>query len=164
MGLPATTVERAHHQMTKETSSLKNLLERREEFDFGLGLLSFEAVKAFHADKSTPGSAEQGTQLKLVFVPPSWMSQTALQVAIDLPCETSPWSSGPMASLHPTTINQSGELLKAVHSFDLVQLRHLFETKQARPTDMVMDLDLNEPVPLSEVMFSVNKIVSGFHS
>jgi hypothetical protein len=37
---------------------------------------------------------------------------------------------------------------------------HLFETNEARPTDMIVDLKMNEPVTLLEVSSPANRIYS----
>jgi len=136
--------------------------EKRKMYNFGFGLLSFQALKVRFADGSTPFQGIDGIQLKASFLPPSWLSRTVIQATIDVPGQSSVTSIRPRISLQPTTINQSLKSLEAIHTFDLIQLRRLFETNQARPTDMVMDLDMNEPVTLFEVSSPIHGIYSCF--
>jgi hypothetical protein len=145
----------------KTLSSMKRY-EKRKVYDFGFGLLSFQAFGVRSTDGSRPSQRIDGMQLKVSFLPQSWLSRTALQATIDVPGQSSVTGIMPRISLQPTTINQSPKLLEAIHSFNLMQLRRLFETNQARPTDMIMDLERNEPVTLFEVSSSVDKIHSCF--
>jgi hypothetical protein len=145
----------------KALSSIERY-EKRKMYDFGVGLLSFQAFKVRSADRSMPFQGRDGMILKLSFLPQSWLSRTAIQATIDIPGQSFATNIRPRVSLQPTTINQSPKLLEAIYRFDLLQLRHLFETNQARPTDTVMDLEMNEPVTLFEVSPPVNGIQSCF--
>lgn len=157
--LPASASEEyAYKQRRENILSFVELYRKRKTYDFGFGLLSFQAFKIHPADASTPAQRRDSMRLKVSFLPPWWMSRTALQVTIDLPGQSSTICTRPRLSLQPTTINQSPKLLAALDSFDLLQLRHLFDTNQARPNDMVWDLVMNEPVTLVEVSLPVNGI------
>ena len=142
--------------------SSSELSEQGKAFDFGLGLLSVKAFRNRPLNQSSRVHGRDNLRLKVSFLPPSWMSRTALRATIDVPGQSFLSNSWPSIILQPVTINQNPNLLEALHCLDLVKLRHLFETKQARPTDMIMDLELNEPVPLGEVSFHVKHCIITF--
>ena len=149
------------HRREKTLSSME-CYKKRKMYNFGFGSLSFQVFKVRSADRSKPFQGRDGMRLKLSFLPQPWLSRTTLQATIDIPGQSFVTSIRPKVSLQPTTINQSPKLLEAIHGFDLLQLRRLFETNQAHPTDMVMDLKMNEPVTLFEVSPPISEIHSCF--
>lgn len=143
----------AFEESRKEIIFSMELNGERKCYDFGFGFLSFQASKICSVNRYAPRQRRSKMQLRVCFVPPSWISCTALNVKIHSPTKLSFFSPWPKADLEPTTINQSSKLLIAIHKFDLIQLKHLFQTRQARTTDMVMNLEMMIPVTIWEVSF-----------
>lgn len=154
---PATA--REDGQESKEVSLSAGWFCGRKTYDFGVGLLSIQVVKVSTLVRSLPNHNRNGMRLKVSFIPPWWMSRTALQASIDFPSRSLLYGTYPMVNLTPIAINQDPELLESLHSLDLSRIQRLFEANQARPTDMVVDLETNEPISLSEASLSIESLL-----
>ncbi|KAH7371240.1 hypothetical protein BKA66DRAFT_444196 [Pyrenochaeta sp. MPI-SDFR-AT-0127] len=150
--LPVVDSEESDEQGAIKKHFPTGSFRERKTYDFGFGLLSIQAVRIRTTSQELLNKNSDCVRLNVSFVPPSWMSRTALQASIDFHplC-----NNGPSISLTPTTVNQSPELLKAIYHFDLPRIQYLFETDQARPSDMVIDLIMSEPVPLAEASLRI---------
>jgi hypothetical protein len=77
--------ECTYKQSRVKTLSSKECYEKRKMYDFGCGLLSFQAFKVRSADGSIPFRGRDSMRLKLSFQPRAWLSRTSLQATIDIP-------------------------------------------------------------------------------
>jgi hypothetical protein len=132
-------------------TSVDCYISERKTFNFGFGLLSLHTFKALKEDDIENDLQGEIIRLKLAYLAPVWLSQTAVLATLNIPGDFQ-IDNWPYLSLRASKINHNPDLLDAVHKFDVPKMKYLLETAQARPTDMVLDLATNEPITLLEVL------------
>ena len=85
------------------------------------------------------------SKLRLVFVPPRWLSNIVITYSMNLYCGliSSQWRWG--ATLAPLTINENPFFINAIKSLNIEDLRTSFLKGLAKPTDLVLCPVLPEP-------------------
>jgi nucleoside phosphorylase len=129
-------------------------------YELILGRLSIEISQ----DLSISATEKTTEKVKITILFPSWISNTLFHINVDKLSATTHPHSAPQLSIRPIYINQNARLRGAIGWCDIKELRTLFSTNQARPTDMIFDYETNEPVTLLEVRVnyahSINEIYS----
>lgn len=125
-------------------------------FVLPMGKLFVQYIRSRFHTNSPEGDEWRVTRVDTIFIPPWFLSNTMIRAHIESShSSTHCVRPGPTYSLQPILINQNPELLKALYMCDIPQLRNLFSTSRARPTDMIMDYDSGDAVTLLEVRLVV---------
>lgn len=93
----------------------------------------------------------QDTRVEIAFVPPQWMSNVLFRCLFGSFYGRAHGRLGPVLSITPVSVHQNFQLFEALCSYDVPQLRDLFETGQARPSDMILFPTSCDPITLLEV-------------
>lgn len=125
--------------------------QKKRAFDFGFGRFSYQLSTVELPGEHSVAQRRRYTKLRISFLAPFWLSQTAFLAKIHLASQPAISRLEPILRLQPMAVNQNPELLEALRYLDTSKLIQVFKENKARPTDMVMDFATNEPLSLLDV-------------
>ena len=109
-----------------------------------IGSLQISLHQARHSKRSKRSVSQEyrDSAVTVTFVPPRWLSSSAIKYALKLSCgsTTSNWQWS--ASSQPLIINCNHVFLEAVKKCDIEGIRRSFQEGIARPTDHILSFGL----------------------
>ena len=129
--------------------------QKRSSHEFGFGSLSLEQYdRGPNDEREGPNTQVRTTRVLLSFVPAYWLSRVAIWAQIDFVASTTIMALPLGISLRAKVVNNDPEVSTAIRKFDVSKLQALFQSGQARPTDMIVDFIFREPTSLLDVRSS----------
>jgi len=105
-------------------------------YNLPIGHLRISVSKEYEEDANS--NSARSTKVRIMFVPPRLVSNTVLRGNFRIYRTSMDESPELTVNLSPISVNQSTALVEAMWDLDIIALRRLFSTGEARATDHIV--------------------------